>query len=74
MIEIGVMGGGSIEMWKEYFGPGRWILGIDIDPACKAHEAGGIEVFIGSQDDPALIGSIFSKHPKADVVLETAAT
>lgn len=70
MIEIGVMGGGSLEMWKEYFGPGSRIIGIDIDPACKAHEADGIEVFIGSQDDPALIDSIFSMHPKVDIVLD----
>jgi cephalosporin hydroxylase len=70
MVEIGVMGGGSLEMWKEYFGPGSRIIGIDIDPACKAHEADGVEVFIGSQDDPALIDSIFSRHPKVDIVLD----
>ena len=34
------------------------------------HEGDGIEVFIGSQDDPALINSIFSKHPKVDIVLD----
>ena len=70
MIEIGVMGGGSLAMWKEYFGPGSQIIGVDINPDCKAHEGEGIEVFIGSQDDPALINSIFAKYPHVDIVLD----
>ncbi len=70
MIEIGVLGGGSLAMWKEYFGEGCRIIGIDIDPSCKAHEGEGIEVFIGSQDDPDLIASIFAKYPRVDIVLD----
>jgi 23S rRNA U2552 (ribose-2'-O)-methylase RlmE/FtsJ len=70
MIEIGVMGGGSLAMWKEYFGSGSQIIGIDINPECKAHEADGVDIFIGSQDDPVTIDAIFSKHPKIDVVLD----
>ena len=70
MLEIGVMGGGSLAMWKEYFGTESLIIGIDINPDCKQHEADGIEVFIGSQDDPALINQIFSKHPNIDIVLD----
>jgi len=70
MIEIGVFGGGSLAMWKEYFGPGCRIIGVDIDPKCKAHEAEDIEIFIGSQDDPALLDSIFAKYPQVDIVLD----
>jgi len=70
MIEIGVMGGGSLAMWKEYLGPESRIIGIDIDSKCKVHEDDGIEIFIGSQDDPATIDAIFSKYPKVDIVLD----
>ena len=70
VIEIGVFGGGSLAMWREFFGKESKIIGIDIDPQCKAHEAEGIEIFIGSQDDPALIEQIFKKHPEVDVVLD----
>ncbi len=70
MIEIGVMGGGSLAMWKEYLGPGSHIIGIDINPECKTHEGDGIEVFIGSQDDPAIIETIFSRHPKVDIIID----
>ena len=70
MVEIGVKDGGSLSMWKEYLGSGSTIIGIDINPDCKAHESEGIEVFIGSQDDPAVIGSILDKHPRIDIVLD----
>jgi hypothetical protein len=70
MLEIGVYGGGSLAMWKEYLGAGATIIGIDIDPSCKVHEGEGIEIFIGSQDDPALIASILEKYPAFDIVLD----
>lgn len=70
MVEIGVKGGGSLAMWKAYFGPGCKIIGVDIDPECKAHEDEDIEVFIGSQDDPAVIDRIFSMYPTIDIVLD----
>lgn len=70
MVEIGVMGGGSLAMWKEYLGPGSKIIGIDINPDCKTHEADDIEVVIGSQDDPAIIDGIFARYPRIDIVLD----
>jgi limonene-1,2-epoxide hydrolase len=70
MIEIGVFGGGSLAMWKAFFGKDCQIIGIDINPECKMHEAEGIEIFIGSQDDPTLIERIFEKYPRVDIVLD----
>jgi SAM-dependent methyltransferase len=70
MLEIGVFGGGSLAMWKEYLGPGARLVGIDINPACKVHEAEAIDIFIGSQDDPALIAAVLEKYPEIDIVLD----
>lgn len=70
MIEIGVAGGGSLAMWKTYFGEGCKIIGVDVNPDCKKHEADGIEVFIGSQDDPAVIDQIKAKYGVIDIVLD----
>lgn len=70
MVEIGVSWGGSLAMWKEYLGEGCKIVGVDINPDCKVHEAEGIEIFIGSQDDPELMGRIFEKYPDVDIFLD----
>ena len=35
-LEIGVSKGGSLTMWRKYFGLDAVIFGIDIDPACAA--------------------------------------
>lgn len=70
MLEIGVFGGGSLEMWKEYLGPDATIVGLDIDPECAKHARDGIDVFIGSQDDPLIIHEIVRKYPQIDIVLD----
>lgn len=70
MVEVGVFGGGSLAMWKSYLGEGARIVGIDIDPECKQYEAPGIEVFIGSQDDPSLIAQVQAKYPDIAIVLD----
>ena len=70
VLEIGVSGGGSLQMWKAYFGEGARIVGIDIDPDCKKHEADGIDIFIGSQDDPALTDQVVAKYTDFDIVID----
>jgi hypothetical protein len=70
VLEIGVSFGGSLSMWSEYFGPGAKIIGLDIDPGCKAHDAENIEVFIGSQDDPAIAEQVLERYPQIDIVLD----
>ena len=51
VLEFGVNHGGSLQMWKQYFGTGARIYGVDINPKCKLVEEEGIEVFIGDQQD-----------------------
>lgn len=70
VLEIGVHGGGSMEMWKAYFGEGARIVGLDINPECRQHARDGIDIFIGSQDDPAVIGDILARYPQLDVVID----
>ena len=70
VLEIGVQGGGSLAMWKAYFGEGAAIVGLDIEAECKQHEAPGIEIFIGSQDDKAVIAAILANYPAFDIVID----
>lgn len=70
-VEIGISGGGSLEAWRKYFGPGARIVGIDLNPALKEELAGdGFEVFIGDQADPAFWRTFYSQVGKIDVLLD----
>jgi len=70
ILEIGVFQGGSLQMWKNYFGPKAKIYGIDIDPACKKYEEENIEIFIGSQSDKNFLAAIKTKMPKIDILID----
>ena len=49
VVEFGVSQGGSLQMWKHYFGPRARIIGIDVNPDCAMYVEPQIEVLIGSQ-------------------------
>jgi hypothetical protein len=69
-LEIGVSKGGSLQMWRRYFGPLARIVGVDIDRKCKAHEAPGVFVRIGDQSDPSFLRSLIDEFGPFDVVLD----
>jgi hypothetical protein len=54
LLEIGVDHGGSLQLWKEYFGSYADITGVDINPDCKRFEEDQITIHISDQTDPAL--------------------
>ena len=64
IVEFGVSKGGSMQMWKEYFGPGARIYGIDIDPSCKEHEEDQVEIFIGDQENRQFLRSVAEEIPE----------
>ncbi len=70
ILEIGVFQGGSLQMWKNYFGPKAKIYGIDINPNCKELEEENIEIFIGSQCDPAFLKKVKEQIPSIDILID----
>lgn len=70
ILELGVQNGGSLQMWREYFGANAIIYGIDIDPRCKEFEESGCEIRIGSQDDPEFLNQVVDEMGGVDVVLD----
>lgn len=70
LLEIGVQNGGSARMWRDYLGPMAQIIGVDVDPRCKALNAEGIEIWIGDQGDPDFWSDFCSRHPEIDVVID----
>lgn len=69
-IEIGCGPGGSLQMWKQYFGPYARIVGIDIDPECKRYAEDQIEIHIGAQQDPGFLQSVIDQVGTPDIVLD----
>ena len=70
MLEVGVSGGGSLEMWASYFHPESRIVGIDINPDCAQHAKDRIDVHIGSQDDVEFLEGIVDQYGEFDIVLD----
>ena len=70
VLEIGVFQGGSLQMWREYFGPGAQIVGIDVDPRCQQFEEAQISVMIGDQADRGFLAEVKRRLPRIDVVID----
>ena len=69
-LEIGVAKGGSLSMWRRYFGPEAVIFGVDINPDCARFNGVDGQVRIGSQDSPAFLQSVVAEMGGVDVVLD----
>lgn len=69
-IEIGCGKGGSLQMWKRYFGPHAQIVGIDIEQGCKQFEEEQIAIRIGDQKDGGFLNSVLAEFGTPDIVLD----
>ena len=69
-MEIGCGRGGSLQMWKRYFGPHARIVGIDILPECKEFEEDQIEIRIGAQQDRQFLENVIAEFGAPDIVLD----
>lgn len=70
IVEIGVFQGGSLQMWKNYFGKEAKIYGVDINPKCKELEEENIKIFIGSQSDRSFLRELKRNIPPIDILLD----
>ena len=70
ILEIGVFQGGSLQMWRNYFGENAEIIGVDINPECKRFETGKTKIFIGSQEDRSFLKDLKKQIPKIDILID----
>jgi cephalosporin hydroxylase len=70
IVEFGVSHGGSLQMWKSYFGPEARIVGVDINPQCANLGEPQIEIVIGDQEDRQFLKSLANKVGDIDVLIE----
>lgn len=69
VLEIGVFGGASLRMWRDYF-PNAIIVGVDINPACVFTED-RIIVEHGDISSEACIKKLY-KHESFDIIIDDA--
>lgn len=71
-LEIGVQSGGSIGMWKHYFGPQLSFFGIDINPYCKAlfGDLPQVTIITGDQSNETFWDELIAKNIVFDVILD----
>lgn len=70
LLEIGVAHGGSLQIWKEYFGKNAKIYAVDINPDCKKLESDNIKIFIGSQEDKTFLERLLKEIPRPDIIID----
>lgn len=71
-VEIGIANGGSLKIWKNYFGKDAKIIGIDLNENCKKFEdlENDINVIIGNQSSEKFWDDFFKKFGSVDVILD----
>jgi hypothetical protein len=69
-VEVGVLNGGSLFMWKNFFGEKARIIGIDLNPEAKKWEEYGFEIYIGDASDTYFWDIFFKKIGKIDILLD----
>jgi 23S rRNA U2552 (ribose-2'-O)-methylase RlmE/FtsJ len=70
VMEFGVSHGGSLDMWRDYFGKKARIIGVDINPECEKFKDKNTEIFIGDQEDKSFLKKLMDKVGPVDIVIE----
>ncbi len=70
VLEIGVNKGGSLQLWKRYFGPTARIHGVDIKEKCKQYEEERIQIWIGDQSDRGFLRALRKQISRIDVLID----
>ena len=69
-VQIGVLNGGSLMMWRKFFGPDARIIGVDFSETAARMRDKGFEIYIGDQGEPGFWEQFSSKVGSVDVLLD----
>ena len=70
IVEVGVGDGGSLYMWKSFFGKKSRVIGIELNPDSKKLKKDGFEIFIGDQSDKEFWRKFYKQVGKIDVLID----
>ena len=70
ILEVGILGGGSLELWEKYFN-GATITGIDIVPQCADYKYEfPVEIIIGNQESPEFWQDFWVERNPYDIIID----
>jgi hypothetical protein len=69
IMEIGVGHGGSLQMWKEYFGDKVQVIGVDCQELDYLKEE-RIDILRGDQGDRGFLKSVVDRYLSVDIVID----
>jgi hypothetical protein len=69
-VEIGILDGGSLFMWRDFLGKNARIIGVDLNPEAVKWREHGFEIYIGDQSDPKFWDKFFSEIGDIHVLLD----
>ena len=70
LIEVGVLNGGSLFVWRKFLGAKARIIGIDLNPEAKKWEKDGFEIYIGDQSSMNFWNKIFHDIKEFDIFID----
>lgn len=70
ILEIGIFKGGSLQLWKKFFGQNSIIHGIDINKNCAKFQEDRIKIHIGDQGDKEFLKSLGETYGPFDIIID----
>jgi hypothetical protein len=70
LVEVGVFGGGSLELWKRYLHPDSKIIGVDLNPEAARFVPNGCLFFSFNQEDPKAWSDFFDQVGRVDILID----
>ncbi len=70
LVEVGIGNGGSLFMWRNYFGNRAKVIGVELNPEAKKLEKNGFKIFIGDQSNPNFWKKFYKKVGKIDILID----
>ncbi len=70
ILEIGVFRGGGLHLLQQYFAPGTYLVGADIDESAARACHGRFALEIGDQSDPNFLNEVLQRHGPFDIIID----
>jgi hypothetical protein len=70
VLEIGVLDGGSLLLWKRYLGSSATVVGVDVNPRVAELNSNEFQVIVGDQSSSELWEQLKRTYTKFDIIID----